>query len=52
MKKNLEFGKNASYNSKRNYSVPYSEESPIALMHLWHLSTIPSFWKEYFAERL
>ena len=21
-------------------------------MHLWHLSTIPSFWVEYFAERL
>ena len=21
-------------------------------MHLWHLSTIPPFWVEYFAERL
>ena len=40
------------YNSKRNYLVPYSKESPLALMHLWHLSTIPSFWEEYFAERL
>ena len=38
--------------SKRNYLVPYSNESPLTLMHLWHLSTIPSFWVEYFAERL
>ena len=38
--------------SKRNYLVPYSKESPLTLMHLWHPSTIPSFWVEYFAERL
>ena len=38
--------------SKRNYSVPYSKESSLTLMHLWHLLTIPSFWVEYFAERL
>ena len=38
--------------SKRNYLVPYSKESHPTLMHLWHLSTIPSFWVEYFAERL
>ena len=38
--------------SKRNYLVPYSKESPLTLVHLWHLSTIPSFWVEYFAERL
>ena len=53
MKSNLEFGKeNICYNSKRNYLVPYSKESPLALMHWWHLSTILSFWEEYFAERL
>ena len=39
-------------NSKRNYSVPYAKECHIALMHLWHLSTISLFWDEYFAERL
>ena len=34
MKTNLEFRKkNTCYNSKRNYSVPYSKESPPALMH-------------------
>ena len=38
--------------SKRNYLVPYSKESPLTLMHLWHHSTIPPFWVEYFAERL
>ena len=38
--------------SKRNYLVPYSKESPLTLMHLWHLSTIPSLWVEHFAERL
>ena len=38
--------------SERNYFVPYSQESPLTLMHLRHLSTIPSFWVEYFAERL
>ena len=38
--------------SKRNYLVPYSKESPLTLTHLWHLSTIASFWVEYFAERL
>ena len=44
MKRNLEFRKkNTCYNSKTNYSVSYSKESPLALMHLWHLSTIPSF---------
>ena len=52
LKTNLEFRKNIFCNSKRNYSVPLSKESPPALMHLWHLSTIPSFWEEYFAERL
>ena len=52
MKRNLELKKNICYNSKRNYLVPYSKESHLALMHLWHLSTIPSFWEEYFAERL
>ena len=35
MKRNLEFRKkNTCYNSKRNYLVPYSKESPPALMHL------------------
>ena len=43
--------KHTCYNSKRNL-VPYSKGSPLALMHLWHLSTITSFLKEYFAERL
>ena len=38
--------------SKRNYLVPYSKEIPLTLMHWWHLSIIPSFWVEYFAERL
>ena len=38
--------------SKRNYLVPYSKESPLTLMYLWHLSIIPSFWVEYSAERL
>ena len=38
--------------SKRNNVVPYSKESLLTLMHLWHLSAIPSFWVEYFAERL
>ena len=38
--------------SKRNCLVPYAKESPLTLMHLWHLSTIPSFWVEYFAIRL
>ena len=38
--------------SKRNYLVPYSKESPLTLMNLWHLSTIPSFLVKYFAERL
>ena len=53
MKRNIEFReKNTCYDSKRNYSVPYSKENPFDLMHLWHLSTIPSFWQEYFAERL
>ena len=37
--------------SKRNL-VPYSKESPLTTMHLWHLSTIPSFLVEYFAEFL
>ena len=44
--------KNTCYNFKRNYVVPYSKESHLTLMHLWHLSTIPSFWVEYFAECL
>ena len=53
MKRNLEFRKkNSCYNSKRNYSVPYSEESPLTIMHLWHISTIPSSCEEYIAERL
>ena len=52
MKRNLEFGKNTCYNSKRNYLVLYSKESPLAPMHFWHLSTIRSFSEEYFAERL
>ena len=39
------------YNSKKNYLISYSKERPLAPMHLWHLSTIPSFWEEYFAER-
>ena len=52
MKGILNLGKNTWYNSKRNYLVPYSKESALALMHLWQLSTIPSFWEEYFAERL
>ena len=57
MKKKLGLKKNNNEKipviiSKRNYLVPYSKESPITLMHLWHLSTIPSFWVEYFAERL
>ena len=53
MKRNLEFKrKSTCYNSKRNYSVPHPKESPLALMHSWNLSTIPSFWEEYFAERL
>ena len=34
-----------------NYFVPYLKDNPLALMHWWHLSTIPSFWEEYFAER-
>ena len=38
--------------SKRKYLVPYSKESSLTLTHLWHLSTIPSFWVEYFAELL
>ena len=38
--------------SKRNVLVPYSKETPLTLLHLWHLSSIPSFWVEYFAERL
>ena len=38
--------------SKSNYLVPYSKESPLTPMHLWHLSTIPSFLVEYFAEHL
>ena len=44
--------KNTVIISKRNYLVPYSKESPLTLTHLWHLSTIPSFGVEYFAERL
>ena len=50
LKKNT--NKNTCYYFKRNYVVPYSKESHLTLMHLWHLSTIPSFWVEYFAERL
>ena len=38
--------------SKRNYLVPYSKDSPVTPMHLWHLSTIPLSWVEYFAKRL
>ena len=38
--------------SKMNYLVPYSKESPLTLMYLWHLSIIPSFRVEYFAKRL
>ena len=38
--------------SKRNYLVPYLKESHLTQNHLWHLSTIPSFWVEYFAKRL
>ena len=54
MKRNIEFRrkKNTSYNSKKNYSVPYSKESHLAPMHLWCPSTIPLFCEEYFAERL
>ena len=53
MKRNLEFRKKAPVIiTRRNYLVNYSKESPLALMHLWHISTIPSFWEGYFAERL
>ena len=55
MKKKLGFKKQQKTPvviSKRNYLVPYSKESPLTLMHLWHLSTIPLFWVECFAERL
>ena len=56
MKRNLELKKQHQKTrviiSKRNYLVPYSNESPLTQMHLWHLSTIPSFWVEYFAKRL
>ena len=54
MSRNLEFRRrnNTCYNSRRNYSVPNSKESPLSVMHLWRLSTIPSFWEEYFAKRL
>ena len=35
MKWNLEYRKkNTCYNSKKNYSVSYSKESPLPLMHL------------------
>ena len=57
MKRKLGLKKNNKQNtpviiSKRNYLVPYLKENPLTLMHLWHLSTIPSFWVEYFAEGL
>ena len=51
-KRNLELKKYSCYDSKKNYSVPYSKKGPLALMHMWHLSTIPSFWEQCFAERL
>ena len=57
MKRKLGLKKNNSKKtpviiSKKNYLVPYSKEGLLTLMHLLHLSTIPSFWVEYFAERL
>ena len=53
MKKNLEFKKRMKRNLELKKSTCYnSKEIPLALMHLWHLSTTPSFWDEYFAERL
>ena len=44
--------KNICYNFKKELFSPYSKESLLTLMHLWHLSTIPSTWVEYFAEHL
>ena len=53
MKKKTGFReKDTCYNLERNYSIPYSKERPLSLMHMWHLSTIPSFSEEYFAEHL
>ena len=37
---------------KKDKQKTPSKESHLTQMHLWHLSTIPSFWVEYFAERL
>ena len=54
MKRNLEFRKKQTPVIVRKgiISSLIPKQSPVALMHLWHLSTIPSFWVEYFAERL
>ena len=52
MKRILNVAKNTCCNSKKNYSVSYSKESHLVLMHLWHLSAITSIWEEYLAERL
>ena len=53
MKRDLELKKQTLVIiQKEIFLVPYSKKSPLALMHLWHLSTIRSFWEEYFAGRL
>ena len=44
--------KNTCYNFRKELFSPLLKESPLTLMHLWYLSTIPSFWVAYFAERL
>ena len=46
--------KNTCSNFKKELFSPLSnpKESPLTLMHLWHLSTIPSFWVECFAKCL
>ena len=45
--------KTTCYNFKKELSSTlFIRESRLALIHLWHLSTIPSFWAAYFAERL
>ena len=49
MKRKLGLKKTLVIISKRKYLVPYSKEGPLPLMCLWHLSTIPSFWVEYFS---
>ena len=57
MKRKLELknnnNKNTCFNFKKElFTTLFKRESWLTLMHLWHLSTIPLFRVEYFAERL